>query len=203
MNKYRSLTIGADRVFFTSDTHFWHVNAARFRGYLDSNGDPDVEAMNNDIIARINAKVPAHATLVMLGDISFAGTTRTVDVLNDIKCRKVLVRGNHDKAMNGHVLLCFNEVHDLLNVKVQLPGTDDPQRIVCCHFPMLAWDMQHYGAWHLHGHSHGSCRYPEPRPRILDVGVDPNQFTPLSFWEVSKKIGHSPIVTPDYHQPKT
>lgn len=190
------LTIRHDRVWFWSDPHFWHAKMAVSRGF------DTVEAMNEALIEKARKGMPRDATLVLLGDISFAGAARTLDVLDAIPCRKVLVRGNHDKAMNGQVLAHFESAHDLLTLKVELPEPGQLQRIVCCHFPMLSWDMQHYGAWHLHGHSHGSMRYPWSDAKILDVGVDTLLGTdgPISFDKILSVMNARVIRSNDYHE---
>lgn len=39
-----------------------------------------------------------------------------------------------------------------------------------CHYPIMSWDRQRYGSWHLHGHSHGNLS--ESKGLMLDVGID-------------------------------
>jgi calcineurin-like phosphoesterase family protein len=46
---------------------------------------------------------------------------------------------------------------------------------------MRTWHRSHYNAWLLYGHSHG--RLP-PIGKSWDVGVDNNNFTPISFEQV-------------------
>lgn len=191
----KSLSIAAERLFFTSDPHFWHHRAAQMRGF-DS-----PEVMNQALIKNWNAKVTRDDHVVITGDLSFAGSAKTVEVLEQLNGHLHLVLGNHDKALSGVVLSMFDSVHSLVTVKATLPD-DQVQRIVCCHFPMLSWDMQHYGAWHVHGHSHGSARYPAPRGKIIDVGVDPQNLAPVSFAELKAQFDLLPTVSGDYHTVK-
>jgi calcineurin-like phosphoesterase family protein len=46
---------------------------------------------------------------------------------------------------------------------------------------MAQWDGRHHGAYHLHGHSHGTHH---AEGAILDVGVDCHDYRPLSLEEV-------------------
>jgi calcineurin-like phosphoesterase family protein len=66
---------------------------------------------------------------------------------------------------------------------------DKSQRLVLCHFPMLVWNRAHHGAIHLHGHSHGNLRFPNPSARIMDVGVDANEaLMPVSLSRVMEHM---------------
>jgi calcineurin-like phosphoesterase family protein len=182
--------------FFTSDLHAWHRSRAEFRGFST------MEAMNEAIIADWNRVVRPVDEVYLLGDVCFAGTTKTLDFLDQLNGRIHLVRGNHDKGMSGQVLQRFESVDKMMSIKVPVArgdGINTVYRIELCHFPMLSWDLAHYGAWHLHGHSHGNCKYPHENARMMDVGIDtqtpyvplrgeaPNwqgRFRPYSFQEV-------------------
>ena len=193
----KTISLAAGKLHFTSDPHFYHSKMLGLRGH-DS-----VEAMHDAMQHEWELSVRPTDTVIFLGDISFAGTTLTVDVLSRFRSHKILVRGNHDLGMSGAVLSLFDSVHDILSVKVQ--DGEETQRIVCCHFPMLSWDQQHRGAWMLHGHSHGSCQYPNPRPRILDVGVDSKLGFPISYAQVKAfmQLKAPDVVTADHHKPLT
>lgn len=147
-------------IWFTSDTHFGHRAVARHRGYGE-----DIDTMDADLIEAWNAHVAPKDEVYLLGDVSFRRTADTVDILQQLHGRKYLVRGNHDRGMNGKVKSCFAWVKDLYILKTGGPV------IMLCHYPMLTWDRSHYGSYMLHGHAHGKI----PRqPGILraDVGID-------------------------------
>ena len=57
--------------------------------------------------------------------------------------------------------------------------------IVACHWAMRVWPRKHYGAVHIYGHSHGNL---PPLDASYDVGVDNNNYYPISFGELLKKI---------------
>lgn len=172
--------------FFTSDTHFFHKWAAKKRGF-DS-----VEAMNLHMIEAWNSRVSPDDLVFHLGDVSFDNNMVTAGVLAALNGRIVLVRGNHDRNMNLAVLGRFTEIADLKEVRLPCVGPENtgPIDIVLCHFPLLEWHRSHYGTWHLHGHTHGSCEYPADMALapVFDVGVDSApqaNFEPRSFAEIA------------------
>lgn len=185
-------------IFFTADTHFWHVSAAtRFRKGFES-----VEHMNEVLVENWNKKVRAGDTVYHLGDLSFASAKKTVEILDRLNGSKILVLGNHDhkKFLGLKETDHFQRIERMMEVKMIDPdGHDGYQRIVLCHFPMLTWNRAHYGAWHLHGHCHGSLEGKFEGLR-LDVGVDCHDFAPISYWEVKALMAKKKFVAVDHHK---
>jgi calcineurin-like phosphoesterase family protein len=46
---------------------------------------------------------------------------------------------------------------------------------------MYVWDRSHFDSWCLFGHTHGTVI---PIGKSMDVGVDSNVFTPVSFEQI-------------------
>ena len=179
-------------VFFTADTHFGHALDAlvHHRGYLDPN-EMTVGMMN-----KWNTVVPEGATVIHLGDVSFFKRERTQEILAALNGRKYLVPGNHDKGMRFGTTLAL-QMPPLVEIKVE-DGSPEATRIVLCHFPLHSWNRMHYGAWHLHGHSHGSM---PGFGRRQDVGWDVFHG-PVSFQQLKSLVGDRGIKSFDHHQPK-
>lgn len=181
----------ADNVFFTSDTHFGH------RGMIGRCGRnyPDTDSMDADLVRRWNDVVPSNGMVYHMGDVSFAKPARTLDLLRQLNGRIVLVRGNHDAKLTRDVRMRFEIVEPLLEINVE---RDDGtlQRITMCHYAMRVWNRSHYGAWQLHGHSHGSM---PPIGKQCDVGVDCWGLAPVSFDTLDPHMALRLIDTPDYH----
>lgn len=193
-----SITVEADKAFFWSDLHLSHKAAAKARGYGDS-----LYNMNETLLSRAQFLEPTD-TLFLLGDISFAKFEETQAMLSRIRCKKILVMGNHDAGLAKKLNQLFDEVHHLLTVKVvqYVPPTGKKEtlaRIVCCHYPILVWNDMHHGSWHLHGHSHGSVRYPS-LGKVVDVGVDAaGRLGPLSYYAIKEVMDTRPLVSFDHH----
>jgi calcineurin-like phosphoesterase family protein len=128
--------------------------------------------MNCALTEKWNEKVKSDKDIVyVLGDFCFGNPELYLSKLNG---RKILVRGSHDKRING-----FEAVYDLYEFK------EKDIRSTLCHYAMRKWGYSHHRAWHLFGHSHGKL---EPLGKSFDIGVDSWNFYPLSLDEVSEKM---------------
>lgn len=185
--------------WFTSDTHFGHANIIRHC----SRPFESVEAMDQAIIDRINERVRPNDTLYHLGDFAFRGAS-PAEYRARIRCKNiVLIVGNHDPVKpNGtaraEFASLFASIHTLLRINPRHEGRT--RQIVLCHYAMRVWDMSHHGAWHLYGHSHGSLP-DDPHALSMDVGVDANNFTPLSLDEIAQAMERKQYKPVDHHRP--
>lgn len=177
-------------------------------------GFPSVEEMNSHMIDEWNAVVEPKDTVYYLGDLSFMKPVDTAILLTKLNGRIRLISGNHDhrKSIDAVVKLLagpdpvkhadtikFAVLDRLFTLKTVLE--DVPLRLELCHFPMLTWDRAHYGVWHLHGHSHGFCRYPHPNTTMLDVGVDNVGYRPISLADVAARMAGKTFHPCDLHDP--
>lgn len=162
-------------IYFTSDTHFWH------KGIIDYCKRPfsSVEAMNETLIENWNSRVQPSDTIYFLGDFSFGNREHTEEVLRRLNGHKHLIVGNHDrhgrhtKKKNDPFPwdFWFNSVADYRRINVE------GMKFVLCHFPFASWER---GYVNLHGHTHGMHKGYFAQH---DVGVDSNNFTPISAQE--------------------
>ena len=161
--------------FFTADTHFNHANIIRFCNRPFS----DVLEMNETMIENWNKVVKTKDTVYHLGDLGFGEFGYILDRLNG---KIVLIRGSHDKdALVYHDRLdCFSNLRE-----IYIEG----QPIILCHYCMRVWSKSHYNSWHLYGHSHGNLA---PQGKSWDVGVDSNEFIPISFTQIKKIMDKRP-----------
>lgn len=177
------------KLFFTADTHFGHKNVIKYcnRPYKD------MDEMQEKIILKWNEVVSPLDTVVHLGDFSFASAVLSRQISEELNGHIILVRGNHDS--NKTINACgFSDVVDFLELKIK--DGDIIQKISCMHYPMAIWPNSHYGAWHLHGHSHGS--YVVPTGKILDVGWDTHN-KPISYQEVKEYMSMRNLLQSDHH----
>lgn len=151
--------------FFTSDEHYGHYNVIK---YCNRPFSSTIE-MDEELIRRHNEKVKSTDIVIHAGDFSLSKTEfvnrHYVSKLNGTH---VFLRGSHDKWLDKKAPYIFEKMID-------------KQYVVVCHYAMRVWPRRHYGSWMLYGHSHGNLL---PVGKQHDIGVDNNNFYPLSFDEI-------------------
>lgn len=187
------LTTEGQNIFFTSDTHFGHANILKYCSRPFSS----VEEMDNALIENWNRVVKKDDIVFHLGDFAFCGSQRLKELISSLNGRKSLIIGNHDRKMlrDGSITL-FDSICSEMYISV------NGQRIYLNHKPYLCFDGS-YGrtdkthTWQLFGHVHSGpltksgldCnRLNMLFPTQYDVGVDNNNFTPISFDAVKEII---------------
>lgn len=195
------------KIWFTSDTHFYHRNIAG-KGVSRWSGGwrtfKDEFEMTDTIINNINKYVGADDVLYHLGDWSFGGIERIEEARKRIICQNiVLYYGNHDGNIRrtGYYKDMFMKTKDveLLHFDKSIPP------IFCSHYAHRVWDGSHKGWIHLYGHSHDSI---PDYGKSMDVGVDSayrllGEYRPFSLEEILEIMNKREIVFPDHHEEKT
>jgi calcineurin-like phosphoesterase family protein len=192
-----------DKLFFTSDMHFGHKNIIK----LCNRPFGSLEEMHERIIYNWNNTVSHDDIVFILGDLGYKTDKSWVaNILSRLSGQKILIKGNHDhdKFIPYDSLHCVYS--GLLDIEVSdLDVKGKYQRITLCHYPMLSWNQSHRGAWNLFGHWHTGkvVDYKEIqevsdyvfeeyrhasklRKFQYDVGVDGNNFTPISYNQIKK-----------------
>jgi len=137
-----------------------------------------VEEMNEALIDNWNSVVKSNDIVDILGDFSLhASSDEISSVFHRLQGEKRLVIGNHDTDKHGNLLpalasLRWGKPPAHLD-EINFGG----RRIVLSHYAMVTWNARHHGAFLAFGHSHGKL---EGLPGSLDVGVDAQNFTPIS-----------------------
>ena len=176
-----------DRVFFTSDTHFYHSNIINFCGRPFKN----VEVMNETLIANWNSVVGPDDIVFPLGDSCPGGSAEWTNILNRLNGKIYLIVGNHDiKNLRQGYYSLFEHIAMQMHIEV------GKQKIYLNHCPFLCYGGAYRDTWQLFGHVHTSKQntgIDAPRLHMLfptqyDVGVDNNNFTPVSFEQVKRII---------------
>lgn len=149
----------------TSDLHFGHANIIKFEP--ETRKYPDVETMNESMIAEWNASVEPGDLVFIVGDFAFLSPDKAVAILKRLKGDKVLISGNHDTKL----LASADFRNEFIRIENYMVWETNKKKIVFFHFPILEWDRCHHGTYHFYGHLHGKKSGLE-RFRAKDVGVD-------------------------------
>lgn len=178
-------TLSGKRVFFTSDTHFNHSNILRH----SNRPFTDIEEMNQVLIENWNRVVGKNDLVFHLGDFAFGGAAVWNRILDQLNGRIVLIVGNHDiYHLKPELVDRFEHVAFELYVII------DNQAMYLNHHPFLCYGDSHGKVWQLFGHVHSRAdgqakdvameRLPMLLSTQYDVGVDNNNYTPVSFYQI-------------------
>jgi calcineurin-like phosphoesterase family protein len=195
------------KVWFTSDTHFGHTNIIQYcrRPFVhadpskcvrckgsgvwpgrpdDEYGEPptaclhpDIDQMNEELVARWNAVVQPDDVVWHLGDVFLGPREAAEPILRRLNGSICLVKGNHDTLTNTawRAMGLDPRKSDKLHV--------DGKRIMLRHNPYKL-DLTDYD-FALCGHVHGAWGEREVQgKRIINVGVDVRGFRPVSLAEL-------------------
>ncbi|MBQ6577027.1 MAG: metallophosphoesterase [Bacteroidales bacterium] len=175
------ICLPAKKVFFTSDTHFFHNSIISHASRPFANADE----MNACLIRNWNIVVPKDGIVFHLGDFCFGTAEQWNTILDQLKGKIFLVAGNHDMAMiNSPVMKRFE------NVDCEMEIVVGGQKLILNHFPFLVHGGRNTRTWQLYGHIHtnpvenriiDSQRMSMLAPSQYDVGVDNNEYSPVSF----------------------
>lgn len=194
------------KVWFTSDTHYNHANICKGTTQWDRGGEnhfrdfDTLNQMNAVLVNNINAVVGQDDILIHLGDWSFGGFDSIAEFRNRIVCQNIhLVLGNHDHHIGNNrdgIAEIFSSVHQYLDLSIKWPdgsGKHDGAHFVCMHYPIASWDGLGKGVPHLHGHVHLPPNRRVGRGKVMDVGVDGNNLSPISMSDVVRILEKQPI----------
>ena len=149
-----------------------------------------VEEMDEELVRRWNERVGPDDAVYHLGDFTLGGKAAALfNRLNGV----IFVLGNHWHHDRRWLPRGFGRTPwpsasgwgvEILPPMVVLEFEGVPP-VVLCHYPLAVWDRRHFGAWHVHGHSHGKY---QGEGLVLDVGVDCWDFYPVSLEEVAERM---------------
>ena len=158
--------------FFTSDEHYGHSNIIKYCNRPFAS----VDEMDAEMIRNHNAVVGKGDIVVHAGDFTLKKGDPAKEYVSQLNGQHIFIRGSHDYWLKG-------DARDIWEKAI------DEEYIVVCHYAMRVWPRSHFNAWQLYGHSHGHL---EPKGKQWDVGVDSNNFTPVSFEQLLQIMKERP-----------
>lgn len=180
-------------IFFTSDTHFGHSKIIDYCKRPFSS----IEEHDKVLIQNWNNVVGQDDTVFHLGDFAYGNSQFISNIIKQLNGNIILIKGNHDlRNMNPTLYNMFSDV--VYQVRILI----DKQTVYLNHFPFLCFDHGDINLYkdnysvQLFGHVHsGPLTSSEDVNRLnilfptqYDVGVDNNNYTPISWTDVKNKI---------------
>jgi calcineurin-like phosphoesterase family protein len=171
--------------FYISDTHFGHRNIIDFKR---NDGTPlrdfkSVEEMDECMVYNWNSTVKPNDTVYHLGDVVI--NRKSLQILNRLIGRKVLIRGNHDIFKLKDYAEYFEDVR---GYKV-MPS----HGIICSHIPIHPSALERW-KYNFHGHLHSNHVLKQQDgvlirdEKYVNLSVEQINYTPISFDELRKKL---------------
>lgn len=199
------------KIWFTSDHHFFHTNVIRYCGRPYAT----VEEMNEKLVANWNSVVGPDDIVYHIGDFSMA--IRPVETFTKrLMGKKILVAGNHDwvhpahkKSRNPENQAKWIQTYKhhgwdevIFEKDLQIPGVANVRLM---HMPYLNPDPKEEQRHNKHripddgrillcGHVHEKwhTRRTPKGTLMINVGVDVNNFTPVSLETIIELIATTP-----------
>jgi len=182
------------KIWLTSDTHFFHENILKYCNRPFGS----VEDMNEALVKNWNSVVKPEDHVYHLGDFCFGNVEKWNWCLEPgrLNGHIHLILGNHDPERvfrEGTLIERFDSI-DFQKILVIGGWT-----VILNHFPFLSFSNNiDHKVIGLSGHTHVgqlsssvesydklNAMY---KPNQYDVGVDNNNFTPVSWVEVKNKV---------------
>lgn len=150
-------------IWLTTDTHFNHANMIEYCGRPENYEQKIFKGLS---------QIPSTDLLIHLGDIAWHGSERTHQkYIAPLKCKKWLVKGNHDKNSNQFYLANGWDF-----VAQQIVDRYFGKIVVLSHIPQKDWGYD----INIHGHFHNS-EWRKYEPYLTAIKNDKQKLLALEY----------------------
>jgi len=197
------------KIFVTSDTHWFHTNIIKY----SNRPWADTDQMGEALIKNWNSVVGKGDIVYHLGDVAMGGKKRA-DELSSILSRLNgtirLIKGNHDNyVLKSPCVDRFEWVKDYYELKYTSPS-HGKRKFILQHYPLYTWNNAGRTGKDgsclticLHGHCHGSIDRINNLTTRMDVGVDSNGYIPVLIDNIIEVMNYRKYNPVDHHNSKT
>ena len=160
--------------WFIADTHFGHTNIIEY----DNRPFKSVREMDKTMIKNWNKVVKGGDIVYHLGDFNMGKSDRTLELMNKLNGRKILIKGNHDhKSDNWWRDVGFEKVYDKPIIWHEY--------YILSHKPLETQLTRGFPFVNIHGHIHTNQLMGE---QFINVGVMHWDYTPVNFKEIQRVL---------------
>ena len=177
--------------FYTSDLHFDHHNlySTGFRSFSCAQECEELIRHN------INSKVQKGDVLYILGDLSLdTEYDKLASYIASLNGTKIVIQGNHDSPKT---LQQLKEDKIIANWHAWRGCRDSGVPVLMMHFVPLEAHVGPEMRLHLHGHVHGFLKSILTCPLRYDVGVDANNYSPVSLEDLDADLINKVRIHPE------
>jgi calcineurin-like phosphoesterase family protein len=164
-------------IYYIADTHFGHANIIK----LDGRPFKTVEEMDKVLIQFWNNKVQDTDDVWIIGDFAFRNAESVAFYAKQLRGRKHLIMGNHDK-------LTPEDKKYFVSIDTLRTISDNGRKIVLCHYPLAEWDGFFRGVYHIYAHIHNNTNEAyynmKTKERALNAGCMINMYQPVTLEEL-------------------
>jgi calcineurin-like phosphoesterase family protein len=197
------------QLYFTSDWHIGHENVIHF----SNRPFQDVEQMAKGLVSRYNSVVSPNGVCYFLGDMGFGNIDVLNKVITQLNGTKILILGNHDASqakmyragfdvvMNGAIIQYAGYQISMTHCPLRGITREDTSNMRGSgegehwhgEFRHTQFSIPSWGQYHLHGHIHSpnSGKSVRELGKQFDVGVDANNYTPVSISRIESWIAQT------------
>lgn len=179
-------------IYYISDLHFGHRHVIG----MDDRPFETIEEMDETLIRLWNERITDEDDVYIVGDFAYHNGYSATWYLRQLKGRKHLIIGNHDRhTIQDHKAVeCFASVEKMLRIM------DDGRVVSLCHFPTAEWNGKRHGGYHVHGHIHirrdDVYEFMSRYDNALNAGCMINGYRPVTLDELIEnnlrfRKGHS------------
>lgn len=214
---YKTIRIEADSksILFWGCTHYnhdpsWEIPIWKQRGF-----DSALHARES-LINNWNSKASENTIGFLLGDIMFGrgGKEEFLSILERHQFKEMYIcSGNHFAGFNfcledltdedGNYQ--FNDCKKVIFCPNLFEVCINKQNMVLSHYPILSFNGQSKGYWHLFSHVHGNLekseigsKYINSGAKVYEVSVEKNSY-PISMFELTKIMSKKQPTSFDHH----
>lgn len=167
------------QIFLTADLHLGHNKPFIY----EARGFKTIEEHDAAIIENINSTVAEYDTLYILGDLMLGDNHKGIELLSQIRCKKVgYIAGNHD---TGNRMFSYETWLDFEFMGYARQMKVGKRSFMLSHYPMLTsnFDDDHKlweRTYNLCGHTHQRGVI-APGTNYISVGLDAWGNQPVSL----------------------
>lgn len=174
------------KIWFTSDTHFYHNKEFLWGGRGFNSPDEMVEKF----IQNWNSVVKPNDEVYHLGDVMLSDTEKGIEALKKLNGKIHIIRGNHDTDQRAAAYL---ECPNVVSVSWGEMIKHKKRMIFLSHAPTIYRTMNDnenkQGIINIHGHTHQKTNFLyDDNPYVYHAGMDSHNLTPVLIDDIIKEI---------------